>query len=96
MILNAYTLYDLKSGIHHPPFFFAHDALAMRAVLDLASDMSTAVGRHPADFMLCALGTYNDANANFANDYRQIATAIQILGTERPQPQMLPLENAAE
>lgn len=61
MILRAYTLHDVKALTYSPPFFQATDGQATRAVQDLVTDMSTTVGRHPSDFKLYCIGTYDDA-----------------------------------
>lgn len=60
MIVTAYSFFDSKVGIFHPPFFMLHRGQAFRAALELASDMSTQIGRHPADFVLFELGQFND------------------------------------
>lgn len=60
MILKAFALLDTKTGGFGTPFFMHHTGLAIRAVSDLAQDMSTTVGRHPADFALCELGFFDD------------------------------------
>lgn len=61
MNLFAYSLYDRKALAYHPPFFQAADGAAVRAISDLAQDMNTTVGRHPGDFVLYKIGTYDDS-----------------------------------
>lgn len=60
MIITAYSFYDSKVGIFHPPFFMLHRGQAFRAAMELGSDPSTQIGRHPADFSLFEVGTFND------------------------------------
>lgn len=62
MMLNAYTIYDLKSLQYYPPFFASTDAAAARSFADLANDPQTNVGRHPADYVLYCVGTFLDSN----------------------------------
>lgn len=59
MFLNAYSLYDVKALSYSPPFFAAAHGLATRMVMELASDHSTSVGRHPADFTLYCVGRFD-------------------------------------
>lgn len=66
MIFYAFTLYDTKVGAYHQPFFFAHEAHAFRAVADLAADSSTHPGRHPLDFVLFRIGSYDDQTGQLA------------------------------
>ncbi|WNK13460.1 MAG: nonstructural protein [Microvirus sp.] len=63
MILKAFALLDTKVGEFHTPFFLATDAAAKRACIDIGSDPSTMVGRHPADFMLYEIGEYDSSRA---------------------------------
>lgn len=62
MILKAYCLLDMKAGAFATPFFMHHDAQAVRAVTELGQDTNTTVGRYPADFALCMVGTFDDAS----------------------------------
>lgn len=65
MILNVYTLFDTKALIFNTPFFAVNDGVAKRMCADLASDANTTVGRHPADYVLYRLGTYDDNLGSF-------------------------------
>lgn len=65
MRLLGFSLYDTKTGTYSVPFFMNHQASAIRAVIDLASDLNTTVGRHPADYSLCQVGAFDDATGVF-------------------------------
>lgn len=60
MITKAFCFYDSKVGVYYPPFFFPHDALALRAAHDLSKDTGTHIGRHPEDFILFYVGFFDD------------------------------------
>lgn len=60
MIYQAFSLYDSKSGIHTTPFFTIHPANAIRMAIDVARDQQTTVGRHPHDFTLVLIGSWDD------------------------------------
>jgi len=62
MIVNAYTIFDTKALTYSNPFFAVTHGSALRIVSDAANDLNTSLGRHPADFILYQVGTYNDAN----------------------------------
>lgn len=62
-LLCAYTLHDVKALSYSPPFFCSNDAIAKRMLLDLVSDTNTMPGRHPADFKLYKIGTFDEHNA---------------------------------
>lgn len=65
MKLLAYSVYDLKALIFHPPFFMPTDGAALRAFTDTANDLNTSIGRHPADFVLFCVGEYDDQTGWF-------------------------------
>lgn len=60
MIQKAFSLYDSKAQFFSAPFFQHHAGQAIRSVADLAADLNTTVGRHPADFQLYQVGTFDD------------------------------------
>lgn len=59
-ILNAYSLFDVKALTYSPPFYLGQDAAARRAFEELVNDANTLPGRHPTDFILYCVGTFND------------------------------------
>ena len=65
MILNAYTLHDAKALVYNQPFFAANHPVAIRMVSDIASDTNTSIGRHPRDYTLYRIGTYDDQTGFF-------------------------------
>lgn len=60
MIVRAFCIYDTKVAFYHTPFFFPHVGQAVRAVVDAATDPGTQLARHPADFVLMEIGTFDD------------------------------------
>lgn len=65
MHLRAYTIYDSKSLQYHAPFYAPTDGAAIRLVADLANDLNTIVGRHPADHVLYHVGDWDDEKGVF-------------------------------
>lgn len=62
MLLRAYTLHDVKALNYSPPFYAHNNAMAVRMLEDLVSDSNTSVARHPSDFKLYCVGSYDDSN----------------------------------
>lgn len=60
MITLAYSVFDTKALIYNQPFFAPTDGAAIRLFSDLVNDNNTTVGRHPADYVLYAIGAYDD------------------------------------
>lgn len=65
MILKVFAVYDAKAECFSTPFFQATLGLAIRGFKDAANDANSAVGRHPADYTLFELGTFDDSNGQY-------------------------------
>jgi len=81
MMLNAYSVYDNKALQYHPPFFASTDGAATRMFSDLANDDQTTVGRHPGDYVLYCIGTYDDQKGGLTPivPLRHIMDAVALL-----------------
>lgn len=99
MITQCFCLFDTKTGIHGVPFFMKHIGEAVRAIQDLAADLNTTVGRHPADFYLVQLGSFDDENGVFTNAQVHIGSVVNMMAP-RPAPSPLfgelPIQQAAK
>lgn len=82
MYYQAYSILDTKTGIHTPPMFFHHPAIAYRTVV--ASMNGTDLGRYPADYVLLRVGEYDDQTG------RMMAAAPENLGTVAAIAAMFP------
>lgn len=60
MIAQVFSVFDTKVGSFAQPFFSPTTASAMRAFLDAATDPNTQLSKHPADFHLYHIGTFDD------------------------------------
>ena len=60
MKLNAYTIYDVASGVYMRPFFSQADGQAIRGFKDIATDADHEIGKHPEDYKLFRIGAFND------------------------------------
>lgn len=63
MKLNVYAIFDHKAKFYACPFYQQNDAVALRTATDLLANPETEVARHPADYAMFKLGTYDDSNA---------------------------------
>jgi len=87
VILRAYTYYDTKALFFNTPFFLHSDGEAIRTSVDLGEDMQTRIGRHPEDYILFCVGTFDNANGLL------VAHAPENLG---PVSSMLPPKSNGE
>lgn len=60
MLLKVYSVFDMKANAFGQPFFFHQHGQAMRAIMDATSDPQSMLSRHPADFALYCIGTWDD------------------------------------
>lgn len=90
MMLKAFSLLDLKTGVYSQPFFFAHRAQATRAVVDMAQDLSTTVGRHPEDFCLYMVGEFDDTIGRLISyDHENHGSAASLLAAAQKPPHLM-------
>lgn len=94
MILRAYSLHDVKALQYHPPFFQSTDASAVRALRDLVNDLNTTVGRHPADFKLYCVGSYDDETGRFEPVYPMMHV-MDAIALAPVAPPSLPFQDLA-
>lgn len=94
MILKAFCLMDSKVQAFHAPFFMAHVGHAIRACAELAQDRNTTVGRHPGDFILYEVGTFDDQTGVLRN-LDLIVNHGPVLNFVTPQPE-LPMQQAGQ
>ena len=83
MIINVYTIFDVKAQFYNKPFYLANDSVAVRTFSDLANDPQTDVAKHPEDYILFALGTYNDETAKIEwNEPKTMCRAHELINRE--------------
>lgn len=79
MILTAFALLDNKAGFFNAPFYFPTNAQALRTVTDLLGDFSTTIARHPQDYDLYVLGTWDDQTGLFTSDRVHVANCAALV-----------------
>lgn len=84
MITRAYTIFDVKAMAYSPPFFQLTDGLAQRLLQDLVHDQTTSMARHPSDFVLYFVGTFDDQSGILApvQPIQHVVDAAQLVSTE--------------
>lgn len=65
MITQVFSVFDTKIGSFAQPFFSPTTASAMRAFVDAARDVQTTISKHPQDFHLYHLGSFDDETGAF-------------------------------
>lgn len=58
-VFGVYALYDVVGMTYMQPFYFQHDAQAVRKIQDDMSEPNSYVAKHPKDYRLFKLGSYD-------------------------------------
>ena len=84
MKLNAYTIYDVASGVYLRPFFSQADGQAIRGFKDIATDADHEIGKHPEDYTLFRIGSFNDNTGKMEGENpEKLATALELVAQSR-------------
>lgn len=65
MKMQVYTIFDSKTEAYIQPFFMQTTAQAKREFIDMVNDGKSAFNKHPEDYILFELGSYENVNAKF-------------------------------
>ncbi len=65
MILQIFDIFDSATGSYARPFFMVSKGEATRAFVDIINDKQSAIHKHPEDFTLFHLGSFNQETASF-------------------------------
>lgn len=63
-IKEVYTIYDVKSQVHHPPFVVFSKNEALRMFTDMANDPKSTISRHPEDYLLFHIADFNQVTGS--------------------------------
>ena len=84
MRLNVYTIFDSAAGAYMRPFFAQSDGQALRGFTDISCDAEHDIGKHPEDYSLYRIGTFDDQKAKLDPEDRQcLATAQEVVASSR-------------
>lgn len=79
MRMNIYSIFDSATACYMRPFFLQSDQAAIRAFTDIACDDEHEVGRHPKDYTLVRIGTYEDTKGKIVGESIEgLATALEV------------------
>lgn len=78
----AFSVYDDKAAVFQPPFFFPNKAVAIRNFGDALRNPELILSKHPGDFKLFCVGTFDEATGEFvARKPEFLVTAVDCLPT---------------
>ncbi len=62
MLMHVYSFFDTASGAYMRPFVAQADGEATRVFDDLVADREHPMGKHPEDYSIFRVGSFNDQN----------------------------------
>lgn len=63
MLIRIYSVHDVKAETYSQPFFAGQDGQATRQFSDLINDDKHPFGKHPHDYTIFFIGTFDDQTA---------------------------------
>lgn len=92
MIQKMFTVYDDKAGAHLAPFFMNSTGLACRAFTETANDPQSNICRHPGDYTLFEIGTWDDVSGEVTMiKPHNLGSALTYKTQPLPDPDQIPL-----
>lgn len=80
MILQVFTVYDVKAESYTKPFFERSTATAVRAFTDAVNEEGSDFQRHAEDYTLFHVGGFDDQKGTFAPlEPRSLGNALTFL-----------------
>lgn len=94
MKMFIYCVYDSKAEAYMQPFFMQTKGQAIRGFDDVCNDASTQFYKHPADFTLFELGSFDDSNGHIETYLAPVAigNALEfkkVAPVSQPVPQIV-------
>lgn len=60
MLTRCYCVYDRKTLVYNAPYYAVTDGAAVRVLSEAVADTNHPLGRHPNDYVLFFVGTFDD------------------------------------
>lgn len=67
MIQKVFGIWDVKSLTFGQPYFMLTVPAAIRAFSDLSNDPQSSINKHPTDYILFEIGSYDGNTGKFTN-----------------------------
>lgn len=80
-MLYVFSIYDSAAGYYKEPFCCNNKGIALREFADACNNPQTFLGKHPADYTLFLIGTFNDDTGVFEqmNTHLSLGKAIEFI-----------------
>ncbi len=76
---GMYSIYDICTGMYEAPFLASNDQVAIRAIRDVVLYKDTMIKRHPEDYRLFYVGSYDKSLGNLIQDKQRLVCNLNEL-----------------
>lgn len=88
MKLYACAIWDIKTAAYLPVFFVRAPGEAMRHFMDAVGDGKSPMSRHPEDYELYQLATFDDVDGTFTPDVQALMSGEAAKFVDKGQAQV--------
>ncbi|AXH72209.1 MAG: nonstructural protein [Microviridae sp.] len=67
MVMKIFSIYDVKAELYNQPFFMPARGQALREFADLVNDSQSRISKHPADYKLVCIGSFDDVTGEIVS-----------------------------
>jgi len=78
MLKQIFSIYDLKAQAFYQPFFFDTIGQAKRIIHDFVQEDGHPFNKHPHDYTLFNLGTFNDNTGEIDHSKKVICSLVEL------------------
>jgi len=78
MIHNIFSVYDNKAEAFLPPFVLPKREMAIRTFADSINNPETQLHKHPADYTLFTLGTFDDEIGKIVPEKTSLHNGVEL------------------
>jgi len=88
---NIFTIHDKAAGAYLPPFILHAEGIAIRTFTDCINDTNHAFSKHPADYTLLMIGTFDDMNGDITKlqTHKPLGNGLSFVVKTEHQPDLL-------
>jgi len=70
--MNLYAIRDIKADAFASPFHIQNDGMAVRAASDVALDTNSLLNKHPSDYEVWFLGSFDESTGIITSSPRHL------------------------
>lgn len=75
----VFSVFDVKAGAFLNPFIMPNLATAIRALTDCVTDDNHNFGKHPSDYTLFQLGTFNRETGSINYNKESVISLVELI-----------------